>query len=71
MRKMLPKLFGSQVLLDENHKAYVADIGLGKILAPCQPADDTWASAATFCWAAPEQLQVIENDIGIVAEFQA
>ena len=43
-----------QVLLDENNKAHVADIGLGKMLV----GQDALASAATFFWAAPEQLQV-------------
>ena len=43
-----------QVLLDENNKAYVADIGMGKMLA----GQDAIASAATFFWASPEQLQV-------------
>ncbi|KAK9832254.1 hypothetical protein WJX74_004295 [Apatococcus lobatus] len=40
------------VLLDENNKAHVADIGLGKMMA----GPDALASAATFFWAAPEQL---------------
>ncbi len=43
-----------QVLLDENNKAHVADIGLGKMMA----GKDALASTATFFWAAPEQLQV-------------
>ena len=47
-----------QVLLDENSKAYVADIGLGKMLV----GQDVLASAATFFWAAPEQLQVLNTE---------
>ena len=42
------------VLLDKHGRAYVADIGLGKMIA----GSETIASAATFFWAAPEQLQV-------------
>ncbi|KAK9822285.1 hypothetical protein WJX74_002973 [Apatococcus lobatus] len=41
------------VLLDENNKACIADIGLGKMMVD----QDALASAATFLWAAPEQLQ--------------
>ncbi len=48
-----------QVLLDENKKAYVADIGLGKMLA----GKDAIASAATFYWASPEQLQVAADPL--------
>ena len=42
-------------LQDEHDKACVADIGLGKMMA----GKDALASAATFFWAAPEQLQVM------------
>ncbi|KAK9833244.1 hypothetical protein WJX84_000311 [Apatococcus fuscideae] len=41
------------VLLDEHKKAFVADIGLGKVLG----GHDTKASAATWYWAAPEQIE--------------
>lgn len=40
--------------MDENNKAKVADIGMGKVLA----SQDAIASGATLFWASPEQLQV-------------
>ena len=43
-----------QILLDKHEKAFVADIGLGKIIG----GHNTKASAATWYWAAPEQIEV-------------
>ncbi|KAK9843228.1 hypothetical protein WJX74_008928 [Apatococcus lobatus] len=42
------------ILLDEHNKAYVADIGLGKLLTE---GAEAVAYAASLFWAAPEQLQ--------------
>ncbi|KAK9842988.1 hypothetical protein WJX74_005356 [Apatococcus lobatus] len=42
------------ILLDEHNKAYVADIGLGRLLS--ETAEPV-AYAASMFWAAPEQLQ--------------
>ena len=52
----------NDLLQDENNKAHVAEIGLGKMMAGL----DALASAASYLWAAPEQLQV-DHYIGFVS----
>ena len=42
------------ILLDAHNTAYVADVGLGRLLGN---QGEATADAATFMWAAPEQLQ--------------
>ena len=55
-----------QVVLDEHNNAQIANIGLGKLLV----GQDALASAATFFWAAPEQLQVSLWHFCSAADFQ-
>lgn len=52
---LTPKL--ANALQDEHNKAYVADVGLGKLLTE---GAEAVAYAASLFWAAPEQLQVYE-----------